>query len=304
MKDRRIAVTGAGGFVGRHLITRAAAEGWHAVGIVRSAAAARVVDESGGQPADAPVLHADLLAPHLAGCRAVVHLAMIGSERPGETYESVNIRGTEEVAAAAVRVGVPRVVVFSGLGVAHYGQVPRCTNPYFLSKLAAEVALFRSGREIVVFRPSYVIGPGDAFVPRLALEMAGGEVEQPGDGSYRVQPIAVGDAAAAILAAIEMPALPKPRVLDLVGPEPLRFHDLLERLGAVAGKTGAFRVRSIPVEEADRRAREDGFHGMQADTLDCLLCDEVADPAPLVSLLGRPLTSLDSALRGALPPAA
>jgi nucleoside-diphosphate-sugar epimerase len=300
MERGRIAVSGAGGFVGRHLTHRAAAEGWHVVGIVRSAAAARFVVENGGHPADTPSLKADLMVPAFAGCRAVVHLAMIGSERPGETYESVNVRGTEEVAAAAIRAGVPRVVLFSGLGVARYGQAPRCTNPYFLSKLAAEVALFRSGRESVVFRPSYVVGPGDPFVPRLVEQMARGEVEQPGDGSYRLQPIAVGDAAAAVLAAIELPALPKPRVFDLVGPEPVRFDRFLERLGEVAGKSGAFRVRSVPVEEADRRAREGGFHGMRADALDCLLCDEVADPFPLLSLLSRPLRPLDTVLRGAL----
>jgi NADH dehydrogenase len=297
----RIAVVGAGGFVGRHVTTRAAAEGWHVVGLVRSAAAARVVSQSGGHPADSPSLKADSLAPHLTGCRAVVHLAMIGSERAGETYESVNVLGTEQVAAAAVAAGVPRIVVFSGLGVARYGQAPRCTNPYFLSKLAAEVALFRSGLETVVFRPSYVLGPGDPFVPRLVREMAGGEVEMPGDGDYRLQPVAVGDAVAAVLASIERPGPPSPRVFDLVGPEPIRFDRFLERVGAVAGRRGGFRVRSVALEEADRRARDGGFHGMGADALDCLLCDEVADHGPLVSLVGRALTPLDAAIQGALP---
>ena len=128
---------------------------------------------------------------------------MIGSERGAETYESVNVRGTEAVVSAALSAGVPRIVLFSGLGVARYGQSPRCTNPYFLSKLAAEVALYRSGLETVAFRPSYIVGPGDSFVPRLAAEMAAGEVEQPGDGTYRLQPVAVEDAAAAVLAAVE-----------------------------------------------------------------------------------------------------
>src|SRR5262249_61631818 len=100
----------------------------------------------------------------------------------------------------------------------------------------AEVALYRSGREAVVFRPSYVIGAGDPFVPRLVGEMAKGEVEQPGDGSYRLQPIAVDDAAASILAAVEQPPLAKPVVLDLLGPEATRFDRVLEPLGGVPGR--------------------------------------------------------------------
>src|SRR5262249_5927263 len=167
LTNRRIGIVGANGFIGRHLTTQAVSSGWHAVGVVRSSAAARVVADRGGHPAEVDALEASLLAPVFADCAAVVHLAMIGSEHPGETYESVNIRGTEEVVSAAGRAAVPRVVLFSGLGVARYGQSPRCTNPYFLSKLAAEVALYRSGREAVVFRPSYVIGAGDPFVPRL-----------------------------------------------------------------------------------------------------------------------------------------
>ena len=35
---------------------------------------------------------------------------------------------------------------------------------------------------------------------------------------------------------------------------------------------------------------------MLPDELDCLLCDEVADPRPLETLLGTALTPLDDAL--------
>jgi NADH dehydrogenase len=304
MASRRVAVVGASGFIGRNFVRRAAAAGWEVVGAVRSDAGARVVSASGGRAALASALRADLLGPAFAGGQAVVHLAMIGSEHAGETYEEVNVRGSHEVVAAAAGARVPRVVLFSGLGVARYGQTRHCTNPYFLSKLAAEVALYRSRLEAVAFRPSYVIGPGDPFVPGLVREMATGEVEQPGDGSYRLQPIAVEDAAAAILAAIEHPPLAKPIALDLVGPEPIRFDRLLERLGNVAreaGKAGAFQVRVVGIADAEAKAGAGGFLGMAPEALDCLLSDEVADPAPIVSLLGRPLTPLDAALKAALP---
>jgi len=299
----RLAVTGANGFVGRHLTRHASALGWEVVGVVRSREAARAVRDAGGRPVVLAGPDPDAAARALEGCRAAVHLAQIGAERDGATYEAVNLGGTERLVDAARRADVPRVVCFSGLGVARYGLAPRCTNRYFLSKLAAEVALYRSGRDVVVFRPSYVVGPGDAFVPGLLREMAEGVVEQAGDGSHRLQPIAVKDAAALVMAALDRPMEGGPRVYDLVGPEPVSFASFLARLAAVArtqGRPAGHEVRLVPVEEADRRARAGGYHGMLADELDCLLCDEVSDPAPLEGLLGRLLTPLDEALAAAV----
>lgn len=307
MRDR-IAVTGAGGFVGRHLTRHARSQGLEVVGAVRSEEASRAVTEAGGRAFPVPGLEPDALARAFSGARAVVHLAQIGAERPGATYESVNVQGTRAVVQAAGNAGVPRVVFLSGLGVARYGMSRRTTNGYFLSKLAAELELFRSGREAVVFRPSYIVGPGDGLVVRLLRQMAKGEVERPGDGRYRMQPVAVTDAAEAILAALFLPApgagsLLEPRVFDLVGPEPVAYRDLIDRLGRIArsqGKFGGYVVKEVPIEEADRRAASGGFHGMPPAELDCLLCDEVSDPGPLVGLLGRPLAPLDDALAAAV----
>ena len=196
----------------------------------------------------------EALVRALDGCAAVVHLAQVGAERGGYTYEGVNVGLTERVLEDARHAGVPRVVYFSGLGVASYGRSARCSNPYFLSKLAAETILFRSGVEGVVFRPSYVLGPGDAFVPMVVVALEGGEIEMPGDGSYRMQPIAVADAAALVLAAATRPAGAFPTVFDLVGPEPVTYAQLLERVAAVArahGRRASLRVREVPVGEAE-----------------------------------------------------
>jgi NADH dehydrogenase len=299
----RLAVTGANGFVGRHLIARAADSGWDVVGVVRSEASAQVVSEAGGRPVVAENLGTEALVRAFEGSAGVVHLAQIGAERGSQTYDAVNVDLTGRVVEAGRRAEVPRFVYFSGLGVARYGMSRRCTNGYFLSKLTAEVLLLRSSAEAVVFRPSYVVGPGDAFVPTVLAAMAAGEVEVPGDGSYRMQPIAVADAAALVLAAILRPRGAFPTVFDLVGPEPVTYAQLLGRLAGVArddGRPVRHRVQEIAVAEADRRAREGGYQGMLPDELDCLLCDEIADPAPLVTLLGRPLTPLDAALAGAV----
>jgi uncharacterized protein YbjT (DUF2867 family) len=118
-----------------------------------------------------------------------------------------------------------------------------------------------------------------------------------------MQPIAIADAAALVLAAASRPGGGFPFVFDLVGPEPVSHAQLLDRLGRVArgeGRRADFRVREIPIEEADRQAAAGGYQGMLPDELDCLLCDEVADAEPLVCLLGRPLTPLDTALGAAV----
>jgi NADH dehydrogenase len=291
----RISVTGANGFVGRHVVLAAVAEGYDVVGIVRSEEAARVVAGAGGAPARVSALEGEALARAVAGSAALVHLVGIGSERPGLTYDAVNVGGMQAALAAARAAGVPRVVYLSGLGVAHYGMTRRCTNPYFLSKLAAEVELFRSGLQAVAFRPSYILGPGGELVTDLLKELAAGSVEQIEDGAYRMQPLSVRDAAAAIVAACATP-LPRAAVFDLVGPEPIRYRDLIVRLARLAGRAGAYSVRSVPAQEADRQAASGGYRGMGPDSLDCLLCDETADPRPLEALLGRFLTPFDDVL--------
>lgn len=299
----RIAVAGASGFVGRNLVSAATAAGHAVVGLVRSERAAGLVRKAGGVPA--PLAHdAATLAASLAGCDALVHLAQIGAERNGETYEAVNVGLTARLVEAARRGGVPRVVSFSGLGVARYGQSRRITSRYFLSKLQAEALVLGSGLEVAVFRPSYVVGPGDAFVPSVLRAMQAGELERPGDGSYRMQPIAVEDAAALVLAAIARPAGAFPLVFDLVGPEAVSYSALLERLVAVARRLGRdvqLRLREVPIADAERRAHSAaGFLGLGPDELDCLLCDEVGDAGPLEALLGRCLTALDEALAAAV----
>ena len=304
----RLAVTGANGFVGRQVTALAARRAWTVAAVVRSAAGARTVAAAAGEPVLVPDLAGEPLTSAFRGARAVVHLAHIGAERDGATYEAVNVAGTRRVVSAAREAGVGRVVLFSGLGVARYGQAPRVTNRYFLSKLKAELELFRSDREAVVFRPSYIVGPGDGLTAFLLAALATDGVEIPGDGSYRMQPVFVEDAAEAVLAAVGSPAplspfAPPHRVVDLAGPAPVSYRDLIHAVARAArgvGRPVHERILEVGMADAERRARAEGFHGLGPDDFDCLVCDEVADPRPLEALLGRQLTPLGTALEAAV----
>jgi hypothetical protein len=90
-------------------------------------------------------------------------------------------------------------------------------------------------------------------------------------------------------------------VIDLVGPQVVTFREFVDALAAAARerrRPAEYRIRVVPIEEADRRAREGT--GMPPEELDCLLCDEIGDARPLESLLGRFLTPLDEALSAAV----
>ncbi len=193
----RLLVTGADGFVGRHLVRVALAEGWHVVAAIVPGGA----DPSAWLPTEAlarvDTVHADLRDPgavaHLArtDCDAIAHLAAIASgaeaRRDPAVAAAVNRDGTEAFAAAlARRAKVPRFLFVSTAEVYGGGHeepidesVPRAPlSPYAESKAAAEVALLArweaTGFPVVIARPFPHSGPGQdtrfvlpAFAERL-----------------------------------------------------------------------------------------------------------------------------------------
>ena len=88
---------------------------------MRSESRRGLVREAGGRPE--PLGATPRPSPGRSqGADAVVHLAQIGAERDGQTYEAVNVGLHRARARSRARAGVPRVVFFSGLGVARYGM--------------------------------------------------------------------------------------------------------------------------------------------------------------------------------------
>ena len=149
--------------------------------------------------------------------------------------------------------------------------------------------LFRSGLEVVVFRPSSSWARATPSSPtscarssrewwtargRRLPPAAHRRARRRGARPRRPRakappPMHGGGSAAARL---------RPR-----GPRGGVVPALLERLAAVArahGRGGEFRVREVSLADADAQARAGGWHGMSPDVFDCLLCDEISDPAP------------------------
>lgn len=169
----RIAVVGAGGFVGRPLVNRLARDGHDVVPVVRTPQGL-----AGEHPID-DIASADWESV-LAGVEVVVHLAarvhMMNDQAadPLAEFRRVNTQGTLALAEAAARTGVKRFIFLSTVKVNGEATLPgqpfrstdapQASDPYGISKQEAEAALLElartTGLEVTIIRPPLIYGPG------------------------------------------------------------------------------------------------------------------------------------------------
>jgi len=164
-----VALTGATGFIGRHLLADLTARGYRVRVLLR-----RPVEVP---PGAASAVVGDLTRPinmaaALADVDAVVHsagLAHAMSGAPEDDYRTLNTQATARLAQAAERAGVRRFVFLSSIraqtGATAAGPVteadpPLPTDPYGRSKREAELALAETGLDWAALRPVLVYGPG------------------------------------------------------------------------------------------------------------------------------------------------
>ena len=227
-----VAVMGATGFVGRHVVPYLAARGH------RVRAASRDAERLPGW-GDAVTAHAadvetgEGLAETLRGAEAMVHLVAIPREHGGRTFEEVNVRGVRRALAAARQAGVRRVVHLSVLGAA---EDPKLR--YLHSKWRGEQLVRDSGMEWVILRPSLLFGEGDGFFNLVKVTLtwwSPGIVAIPGDGSSRFQPLSVEDLALAVERCL-IEADRAGSVYEIGGPDYLTYRQIVERVMEVTGK--------------------------------------------------------------------
>ena len=227
----RVAVTGANGFVGRHLVARLLL-GHHEVRALISERPG-AEKELPGSGAGMDVRHADVRKPETLrgafdGCDAVVHTVAIPTER-NQRFAEVNVAGVAHVVVEARRAGVRRIVHMSALGAD-----PASPYPYLRSKGEGQALVTGSGIGHVVLRPSLLFGEGDDFFPRLAFSLMFPVVPVPGDGRSRFQPLHVDDLAQALVAAVERPETAG--VYEIGGAEPVTYDEMLAETMRGTGK--------------------------------------------------------------------
>jgi uncharacterized protein YbjT (DUF2867 family) len=230
LRRMNIAVVGATGFVGSHLLPHLVASGHRVIAISRDGRRrAEWTDAVEARAAD--VTSGDLDAA-LKGADAVVHLAAIPREAGGRRFEDVNVRGTRRVVDAAERIGVRRFVHLSVLGVADDPKLA-----YLYSKWRGEEAVRASRLEWVVLRPSLMFGTGDGFFNLVKTTLrwwSPGVVAIPGSGDARFQPLSVDDLAIAVERSLTDADRAR-SVYEIGGPDWVTYRAIVDEVMNVTG---------------------------------------------------------------------
>jgi nucleoside-diphosphate-sugar epimerase len=240
----RLAVTGASGFLGRHLCRHFLSLGCRVRGLVREPAKATEV------PAGVELFRCEL--PHAIdenGFReaaVLIHCAYTSRFRTLEQARQVNEEGTCKVLERSRRCGVGRFVFLSSTS-AHPGAL----SYYGRSKLALERRL-DPARDLIL-RPGLVLGPDGGLFQRLVSSLRGtGLLPLFGDRNEPLQTVHVDDFCLAVQRALEQ---------ELTGcfvvaePDGLPLRDLVELLAAGLGRRARpIRLPAGPVLAALRVA--------------------------------------------------
>lgn len=248
----RVLITGATGFLGKHLVEQLKAQGTGmALRIL-----ARGPTEWDADPS-LEIVRGDVLSPDdvkraAEGATEIYHLAGKVSRNPKDAavLYRTHIEGARNVCEAARRLNDARIVFVSSSGtiavsprpVAHqedsgYKHEIVAEWSYYLSKIYAEKLALdyqrRFGLHLVVVNPSLLLGPGDdrrSSTGDVALFLQGQIMAVPRGGLNFVD---VRDAARGLIAAAR---LGKPGERYLLGGANWTFQEMIECVAKISGR--------------------------------------------------------------------
>ena len=226
--QKMILVTGATGYVGGRLVTRLQAKGFQIRCMVRTPA--RLSDRV---PRCVEIVRGDVTQPAAldgALCGIDTAFYLVHALASKGDFESTELAGARNFAAAAHRAGVNRIIYLGGLG-----DTESPSSAHMRSRHAVGQILRESGVPTLEFQASIIIGPGSlsfelirSLVRRLPVMVVPKWVR------VKAQPIAIDDVLEYLVQAIDLP-MSESTVYEIGGEEQLSYLDLMKRFGEIAG---------------------------------------------------------------------
>ena len=197
---RRVAITGATGYMGGAITRELLSRGHDVTALVRPGTRHRVA--TGAHVVELDVFNPTELAAALRGRDTVLHLVGTAHPNPSKAKEfiRVDLASAKAAAAAAASAAVGHFVYMS------VAQPAPVMQAYVAARAGAEEALAQSGLTATVLRPWYVLGPGHRW-PILLSPVYAVAVRLPGlrSGAQRLGLVTLEQMKNTIVRAIEQP---------------------------------------------------------------------------------------------------
>ena len=287
----RVLVTGADGFVGRHLVPYLAAQGYRVI------AASRTVSGS-DNPDIQPVPLPDLSQPFdwqplLRQSDVVIHLAGIAHKfAVDDLYDRVNHQAAAALAQAASRCGTRHLVFISSIA-AQSGSFsnrelreedpPQPNNPYGRSKLAAEKAIRIADVPFTILRPVVIYGEGEKGnfatvhrISRLPIPLPFGAL------TARRSVLSIENFNSAIMTVLTNPRA-RGETFIVSDPTPLTVADLITRYRVSLGRSSW--LVPLPEKWLELSLKTIG----QTAMWERLGCPLIANPSKIIAIGWNPI---------------
>jgi nucleoside-diphosphate-sugar epimerase len=247
-----IAITGATGFVGGHLLERLRSRGEPVRCLVRPSTDTRRLP-AGTETALADLATGEGLDRALAGVDTVIHVAGVTKALKPADYFAGNTRATETLVRALAGRSIRLVYVssLSAMGPSLDGRPlnedapPHPVSSYGKSKLEGEKLVRSRAPDAVIVRPPVVYGPRDTDVFQILKAVARGLVLEIAGGDRWFSAIYVEDLAEGLWAAARS-SKTAGRTYFLAHRDPVTW----QQFGAIAAKIVGRRPRTLRVPVA------------------------------------------------------
>jgi nucleoside-diphosphate-sugar epimerase len=271
----RVAVLGATGVYGRHLLPRLVGTGWSVRALVRRPEAATVAAACGAEVVRADLFDGDSLRRAVSGCDIALNLAtnLPGPATPAGDFvltDRMRREGTLVWLRACADADVPRVLQQS-IAMTHAGGGegwadestfhPIEGDSVFASAVRAvrdmEAHVTASPLDWTILRGALFYGPGTGFDDDWFARARAGKLRLPLEGQDHVSLVHIADMAAATVAALQR--WPSRQALIVADDAPPRWAELFGHVCALAGSAPPApggRQSMLPFRVTNRRARD------------------------------------------------
>ena len=224
-----IAIFGAGGFLGKHLMRELTKLDYRIKVATRNPYLKGYLKPL-GSPGQIELFKTNIFNPKdvkniLENCDLVINLVGILYESKNQKFNEIHSEFPNMLSNLCNEIGIRNLVHVSALGIKE-----KHSSIYMQSKFKGEKNIQENFKPSVILRPSVVFGPEDKFFNTFAsIAQFSPIIPLIGGGKTKFSPIYVGDVVKAIVKSLELNNS-KPLIYELGGPENYSFKELMEIL--------------------------------------------------------------------------